>query len=263
VSSDVGDTKPNTNESEALQTFRQTLLALVERPAKSLPRGETPSVEDRLVGKYAGLLPVLELPANAGYVATALVGVRALQAGQLQVANHIYEEVNFGTSNVTALTYVMQGFLGFVLAVALLSMLSFLLLIVVAVLTFQEANPSLLFTKDLFTSEFMKVAIATLLGCFGGMVSLLTRLPEFEILKGKSRTFLRALGGTQPIIGGIFALVVGALFSAKIINISVSGASDLSTWFYVVIGFLAGFSERFTRNLLNVAESHLGGPTRS
>jgi hypothetical protein len=261
VSSDVGNTKPTTNESEALQTFRQTLRALVERPAKSLIRGETPSVEDRLVGKYAGLLPVLELPPNAGYVETALVGVRALQAGQLQVANHIYEEVNFGTSNVTALAYVMQGVLGFVLAVVLLSMLSFLL--VIAVSTFQEANPSPLFTKDLFTSEFTKVAIASLFGCFGGVVSLLTRLPEFEILKGRSRTFLRALGGTQPIIGGIFALVVGALFSAKIINISVSGASDLSTWFYVVIGFLAGFSERFTRNLLNVAESHLGGPSGS
>ena len=92
---------------------------------------------------------------------------------------------------------------------------------------------------------------------------MLTRLPEFEILKGRSRTFLRALGVTQPIIGGIFAFVVWALFSAKIIDISVGGASDLSTWFYVVIGFLAGFSERFTRNLLNVAESHLGGPTGS
>jgi hypothetical protein len=261
VSSDVGDTKPNTNESEALQKFRQTLLALVERPAKSLTPGEPLTVEDQLVGKYAGLLPVLELPSNAGYVATALVGVRALQAGQLQVANHIYEEVNFGTSNVTALVYVMQEVLGFVLPVALLSMVSFLLLFLVTVPTFHEANPSPLFTKDLFTSEFTKVAIASLFGCFGGVVSLLTRLPEFEILKGRSRAFLRALGGTQPIIGGIFALVVGALFSAKIINISVGGASDLSTWFYVVIGFLAGFSERFTRNLLNVAESHLGGAT--
>lgn len=261
MSFDVGDTKPNTNESEALQTFRQTLLALAERPPKSLHRGETPSLEDRLVGKYAGLLPVLELPSNAGYVETALVGVRALQAGQLQVANYIYEEVNFGTSNVTALAYVMQGVLGFVFAVAVLSLLSFVMLLVLSVPT--EENPSSLVTKDLFTSEFTKVAIASLFGCFGGVVSLLTRLPEFEILKGRSRTFLRALGGTQPIIGGIFALVVGALFSAKIVNIGVSGASDLSTWFYVVIGFLAGFSERFTRNLLNVAESHLGGPTGS
>jgi hypothetical protein len=86
-------------------------------------------------------------------------------------------------------------------------------------------------------------------------------LPEFEVLKGKSREFLMAIGVTQPIIGGSFALVLGALFSAKIINISVGGSSDPSTWFFVVLGFLAGFSERFTKKLLNVAESHLGGTT--
>jgi len=261
VTSDVGSTKPN--ECEALQTFRQSLLALVERPARPLPPGETLSVKDQLVGKYAGLLPVLELPANAGYVATALVGARALQADQLQVASYIFEEVNFGTSNVTALAYVMQGVLGFVFIVALLTILSFFLFLVVTIPSFQEANPSPLFTKGLLTANIAKVVIASLLGCFGGVVSLLTRLPEFEILKGRSRTFLTALGVTQPIIGGIFAFVVGALFSAKIIDVSFGGASDLSTWFYVVIGFLAGFSERFTRNLLNVAESHLGTPSGS
>jgi len=249
------------NETEALQTFRQALLALVERPAQSLSPGEPLSTKDRLVGKYADLLPVLELPANAGYLAEALVGVRALQADQLQVAEHIFEEVNFGTSNVTALAYVMQGVLAFVFVVVLLTLLFFLVLLLPNILTFQEANPSPLFTKNLFTADVTKVAIASLFGCFGGVVSLLTRLHEFENLKGKSRTFLRALGGTQPIVGGIFACVVGAFFSAKIIAISVGGASDLSTWFYVVIGFLAGFSERFTRNILNVAESHLGGPT--
>ena len=55
--------------------------------------------------------------------------------------------------------------------------------------------------------------------------------------------------------------VLGALISAKIINLSVGGSSDLSPWLFVVLGFLAGFSERFTRNLLHVAESHLGGAT--
>ena len=112
-----------------------------------------------------------------------------------------------------------------------------------------------------FTSELTKVLIGTFFGCCGSVVSLLLRLPDFEILKGKSRTFLRAFGGTQPVIGGIFAFVLGALISAKIINISVGGSSDLSPWLFVVLEFLAGFSERFTRNLLHVAESHFGGAT--
>jgi hypothetical protein len=111
--------------------------------------------------------------------------------------------------------------------------------------------------KNLFASN---VAIASFFGFCGGIVSLLLRLPEFEVLKGKSREFLMAIGATQPIIGVFFAFVLGALFSAKIINISIGGSSGLSPWFFVVLGFLAGFSERFTKKLLNVAESHLGGP---
>jgi hypothetical protein len=111
------------------------------------------------------------------------------------------------------------------------------------------------------TSEFAKVSIGGVFGCFGGVVSLLLRLHDFEILEGKSRIFLRAYGGTQPLIGGIFACVLGAIVSAKIINISVGGSSDLSTWFFIVLGFLAGFSERFTRSLLHVAEGHFGGAT--
>jgi hypothetical protein len=112
-----------------------------------------------------------------------------------------------------------------------------------------------------FTSKLAKVLIGTFFGCWGSVVSLLLRLPDFEILKGKSRTFLRSSGATQPIIGEIFAFVLGALISANIINISVGGSFDLSPWLFVVLGFLAGFSERFTRNLLHVAESHFGGAT--
>jgi hypothetical protein len=81
----------------------------------------------------------------------------------------------------------MQGVLGFVFAVALLSVVSFLLFLVITVQNFQEANP-------LFTSEFTKVAIASVFGCFGGVVSLLTRLPEFETLKEISY-ISKSLGG--------------------------------------------------------------------
>src|SRR5262249_21100914 len=113
----------------------------------------------------------------------------------------------------------------------------------------------------LFTSEFAKVTVASVFGCFGGVVSLLLRIPEFEVMKDKSRTFLKAVGTTQPLIGGFFGFVVGALLSAKIMNIAIGGSFDLSAWLFVVLGFLAGFSERFTRNLLNVAAGQFGGAT--
>jgi len=239
------------------------MRVLVERPAGNpLPFEAKLSPEEltqfeSLVGKYAGLLPVLELPSNAAFAATALLGAFALQAGRIKVADHIHEEVNFGTSNVTALASVMQGILQFVGAVLLLLLLSFLIFLLIAIFSYKPDS----FAMPSFTSEFAKVLIGGVFGCFGGVVGLLVRLHDFEIMKGKSRFFLRAYGATQVLIGGIFACVLGAIISAKIINISVGGNSDLSTWFFVVLGFLAGFSERFTRNLLHVAEGHFGGAT--
>ncbi len=268
MSSDVEAPNPiDKNESEALQKFRKVVLVLVERPpGQRLPSEDKRSLEEMgqfesLVGKYAGLLPILELPSNAAFGETALLGALALQAGRTKVAAHIYEEVNFGTSNVTAISYVMQGVLIFTFITMLLIVTSFLMLVVIVSGASHEADLSNVFNMKVFTSELAKVSIGTLFGCLGGVVSLLLRLPDFEILKGKSRIFLKVFGGTQPLVGGIFGFVLGALISAKIINISVGGSSDLSPWLFVVLGFLAGFSERFTRNLLHVAESHFGGAT--
>jgi len=108
---------------------------------------------------------------------------------------------------------------------------------------------------DFATSEPGKVLLAAVFGCLGGVVSLLMRLSEFETTKGRSRQFLVLSGTTLPIVGGIFAAVIASLLASKIINFGTSGAEGLNTWLFIVIGFLAGFSERFTRNLLSIAEN--------
>ena len=137
MSSDAENQPIDKNASEALQKYRDMVRVLVERPAgQPLPSEAKSSLEaldqyDLLVGKYAGLLPVLELPSNAGFGETALLGALALQAGRIKVAAHIYEEVNFGTSNVTALAYVMQGVGAFLAITVLLFLLSCLMLLVV------------------------------------------------------------------------------------------------------------------------------------
>jgi len=148
LSSDAEDTNPiDKNASEALQRFRAVVHVLVERPPdQRLPSEAKPSLEelgqyDLLVGKYAGLLPVLALPSNAAFGETAFLGALALQAGRTKVAAHIYEEVNFGTSNVTALVYVMQGVWGFAAVTFFLFMLSGLILLVVDVTVFARGRP--------------------------------------------------------------------------------------------------------------------------
>jgi hypothetical protein len=103
LSSDIEDIKPiDKNASEALQGFREVVHVLVERPPGQRFSSEAkPSLEqlgqyDLLVGKYAGLLPVLALPSNAAFGETALLGALALQAGRTQVAAHIYRKLILG-----------------------------------------------------------------------------------------------------------------------------------------------------------------------
>src|SRR5258706_15984523 len=120
----------------------------------------------------------------------ALLGARALRSGRIKAAAHIHEEVNFRTSNFSALEYVMRGVLNFVGIMLLLFILSFFMLFVVVLLSHQPDSPHSL-PMPSFTSEFAKVLIGGVSGCFGGVAHFLLQFPGFEILKGNSRPFLR------------------------------------------------------------------------
>jgi hypothetical protein len=92
LSSDVNTQPIDKSASQALERYREIVGVLVERPpGQLLPSEQKRSLEelgqyDLLVGKYAGLLPVLELPSNAAFGETALLGALALQAGRTRVA---------------------------------------------------------------------------------------------------------------------------------------------------------------------------------
>jgi hypothetical protein len=103
------------------------------------------------------------------------------------------------------------------------------------------------------------VLIAAAAGMLGSVVSLLLRLSEFENTKGRSQMFLTLTGATLPIVGGVFGAFVAVLLSAKVVNITIGGSNGLNVWLYIVIGFLSGFSERFSRSFIAVAEQQLGG----
>jgi amino acid permease len=96
------------------------------------------------------------------------------------------------------------------------------------------------------------VGTAIFFGCIGSVVSLLLRMSEFENTKNRSKAFLLLYGLTLPIVGGIFAAVLSALLDLGTIKIA-----DNSTQTYIIVGFLSGFSERFTRNILNFAEDRI------
>lgn len=104
--------------------------------------------------------------------------------------------------------------------------------------------------------------VSAVFGMLGSIVSILLRLSEFELATRRSRQFLLMTGFMLPFVGAIFASVTCALFASGIINFNFANGGQGTVginnpYFYVVVGFLSGFSERFTRGLLGKAESSL------
>src|SRR5215475_7145807 len=91
----------------------------------------------------------------------------------------------------------------------------------------------------------------------GAAVSVLLRLSEFEKATRRSRHFLRMTGMMLPFVGAVFASVTCAVFQSGIVNVGAAVGNNSLPYFFIVIGFLSGFSERFTRGLLGAAESSL------
>jgi hypothetical protein len=226
--------------------FRGSILAFLHSMKSRSIFGRQLSHEE-LVGQYASLYPILGRPANLAYAETALFGILALKSERSAIAQTVLEEVRFGTTSV-ALVYVMRGVMRFAYAAILIGV--FLAYLIVAGYSFEGELPWLI----RFDSETTRVGVAALFGCLGAVVSLLMRLAEFERMRGKSKEFLFLSGGTQPLVGGIVAAVIAAIIFSEVVTVTgINGTSKL--WLFVVVGFISGFSERFTRSMLGIAEN--------
>jgi hypothetical protein len=75
------------------------------------------------------------------------------------------------------------------------------------------------------------------------------------------RWTLILVGSFRPLIGAIFGLLVYALIQSNLLPLSVASTNEL--YFYGVIGFLAGFSERWAPDLLQTTENGLHSATVS
>ena len=98
--------------------------------------------------------------------------------------------------------------------------------------------------------EFFASAAA---GGIGAVISVLMRMSgrgSFAIDHELSRWDVRLVGSYRPLIGAVSGIVVYFLFQTPLIPME---QSELNLPFFVVVSFLAGFSERWTRMMLSGA----------
>jgi len=217
-------------------------------PAASRLRTQ-PDVLARLINLTSRLTPESsDSLYQQGYFATKLLMQSENNSNTVAA---ILDDIDYSTSRNSPIYTVMRGLMLSVTCLALAAGFSSLIYLL-------SGNSGIAYIKMVETP----IIVAPLFGMLGSIVSILLRLSEFETATRRSRQFLRMTGMMLPLVGAIFACVSCAVFASGIINFGFASAdgslrSIESPYFYVVIGFLSGFSERFTRGLLGNAENIL------
>jgi hypothetical protein len=113
--------------------------------------------------------------------------------------------------------------------------------------------------------ETYQVGIAAAIaGAVGAVVSVIQRITNqsFQVDYDIGRPYAFFLGGLRPLIGGAFAIAVTFLFDSGIVHLpTATGNRRDEHLALIVVGFLAGFSERWAQDTLATAlpQQHAAG----
>jgi hypothetical protein len=107
------------------------------------------------------------------------------------------------------------------------------------------------------------LVLCTGAGAIGALVSVLSRMSSgddrFSIDFEVGRPLLRRLGLYKPFVGSVFGVATYFLLAGGLLPTTTSSGNRL--YFYGIVAFLAGFSERFTGVIFGNAERLVaGGP---
>jgi hypothetical protein len=94
----------------------------------------------------------------------------------------------------------------------------------------------------------------------GGVVSVLTRLEQFEARRGVDPKLLFLNAISRPYIGAIMAMFVVAVQGLGLFSIADTKPDAKNfAFFLIVVGFLSGFSERFATDFIGNVEGGFAG----
>ncbi|HET7044857.1 MAG TPA: hypothetical protein VFI37_08415 [Gaiellaceae bacterium] len=99
-------------------------------------------------------------------------------------------------------------------------------------------------------------------GALGANVSVASRIDEnaFKVDFELGRFTIAALGALRPLLGAVFGIALCAALASGLLDLFKVPDQDLTQqlYFFLVIAFLAGFSERWTKGILVGIEGGAG-----
>jgi peptidoglycan hydrolase-like protein with peptidoglycan-binding domain len=112
----------------------------------------------------------------------------------------------------------------------------------------------------LFGVSIRALLMVGLCGASGSAVSILTRLGDFEKLRGASRTSMVMLGFFKPVVGLYCALFAFALMKSGLLPLK-AATPESELYLSMAVCFLVGFSERLAQDMFARAEERFTSAT--
>jgi hypothetical protein len=109
----------------------------------------------------------------------------------------------------------------------------------------------------LFGIDSSMLAAVVVMGALGSIVSIMVRIQEFAELRSIAPSVLVFTGLFKPMVGMSFALFVFGVLKSGLFTINIPG--DQLLYFYAAVSFVAGFSERFARDIVSRTEQTVSG----
>jgi hypothetical protein len=105
--------------------------------------------------------------------------------------------------------------------------------------------------------------VAAAAGAAGAIVSVMQRISADDCpLRWRAGAWMLFLmGGFRPTVGAVFAVFAVLAFQAQLVPLVNLTVANGSVYFAGVVAFLAGFSERFARDMLAAAPAQLSIPS--
>jgi hypothetical protein len=102
---------------------------------------------------------------------------------------------------------------------------------------------------------FQITVVALIAGAIGAVISVIQRITNqsFQVDYDIGRPYAFFLGGLRPLIGGAFAIAITFIFDSGILHLPTKNNLHDEHMALVVVGFLAGFSERWAQDTLATA----------
>lgn len=123
---------------------------------------------------------------------------------------------------------------------------------------------AVLVDKFVSRSGVGELLVTSIAGAVGAIVSVMTRIHQgnLRISLQQGLVTLWIVGGVRPVLGAIFGAVAGLAILSGLLPLSLPTDPDKGLYFMIVLGFVAGFSERFARDVIGTTVARLGGGSK-